>query len=98
MSAKKFSMLRDLAEARQSHNTIYCPGSINHLRELHVVDRQSGRSSLDVPDHVTMRIEIARLTDFIEYLFDHSEHCDHISHRDAWREFELWEINKFCEK
>jgi hypothetical protein len=38
-----------------------------------------------------LRLEIERMRDFIEFLFDHSEHCDHISHADAWKEFEIYE-------
>jgi len=30
--------------------------------------------------------------EFLEWLFDHSEHCDHISQRKAWKEFEEWEL------
>lgn len=29
--------------------------------------------------------------DFIEWLFDHSEHCDHITYNEAWEEFKQWE-------
>ena len=35
-----------------------------------------------------------RLTDFVEFLFEHSEHCDHISQREAWHEFELYELKE----
>lgn len=38
-----------------------------------------------------LKIQVAALTDFIEYLFDHSEHCDHITYNDAWKEFEEWQ-------
>jgi hypothetical protein len=39
--------------------------------------------------------EIGRLTDFIEFLFEHSEHCDHISQSDAWSEFEQYEFKEY---
>lgn len=38
-----------------------------------------------------LRVELERMRDFIEFLFDHSEHCDHISFSDAWKEFEIYE-------
>lgn len=34
---------------------------------------------------------IERAWDFINYLFDESEHCDHITVKEAWEEFEEWE-------
>ena len=37
---------------------------------------------------------IATRDDFIEWLFEHSEHCDHISYNEAWQEFEEWEAKK----
>jgi len=36
-----------------------------------------------------------RKADFIMYLFDESEHCDHITYNEAWEEFEQWENKKF---
>jgi len=35
-----------------------------------------------------------KLTDFIDYLFEHSEHCDHISQSEAWDEFNRYTFNK----
>lgn len=29
--------------------------------------------------------------DFIEFLFEHSEHCDHITYNEAWEEFQAWQ-------
>lgn len=37
------------------------------------------------------RDRIERFRDFLAYLFEHSEHCDHISQSDAWEEFIEWE-------
>jgi hypothetical protein len=34
---------------------------------------------------------LAYLHDFLEYLFEHSEHCNHISLSDAQAEFEAWD-------
>lgn len=39
-------------------------------------------------------IECERLRDFLEFLFDHSEHCDHITYSEAWNEFEEWELKE----
>lgn len=32
--------------------------------------------------------------EFIDYLFNESEHCDHISYRDAYAEFLWWRRKK----
>lgn len=39
------------------------------------------------------RLMTEGLRDFIEFLFDHSEHCDHITYQEAWDEFQEW-LNK----
>lgn len=36
---------------------------------------------------------IEDMQNFIEYLFEHSEHCDHILQSEAWEEFRQWEKN-----
>lgn len=36
-----------------------------------------------------------RKGDFLEWLFEHSEHCDHISQSEAWEEFEAWEEKQY---
>ncbi len=61
---------------------VYAPGSVYHALPIK-----------SLPQGILDRIEIGRLTDFLEYLFEHSQHCDHISQPDAWKEFEEWEIN-----
>jgi hypothetical protein len=38
-----------------------------------------------------LKVQVARMSDFIEYLFEHSEHCDHITYNEAWEEFNQWE-------
>lgn len=63
-------------------NIIDCPNSIYHGMEL---NSTTGRLPL------ILRMEVEQLRDFIEFLFDHSEHCDHISHADAWKEFKIYE-------
>lgn len=48
----------------------------------------------DVADKLTiarMRDGFERRGDFIEWLFEHSEHCNHISYSEAWEEFSKWE-------
>lgn len=39
---------------------------------------------------INLRRELELNRDFIEWLFDHSEHCDHISFSDAWDQFETY--------
>ena len=36
----------------------------------------------------------ARDDDFMEWLFEVSEHCNHITRREAWEEFEAWELRQ----
>lgn len=38
---------------------------------------------------------LERMGDFIEFLFEHSEHCDHITYSDAYAEFEKWEEEEY---
>lgn len=38
-----------------------------------------------------LRIAMSRKDDFVEWLFEHSEHCDHIPYSEAWEEFLKWE-------
>lgn len=64
---------------------IYSPNSIHHGLKLY----SGNRPSLSREAILTM--QVARLDDFLEFLFDHSEHCDHISYGDAWKEFEIFE-------
>lgn len=44
-----------------------------------------------------LRLGMSRRGDFIEWLFDHSEHCDHIPYSEAWKEFELWEEAQYLQ-
>lgn len=73
---------KEQEEFREDH-LIWCPWSINHGMEIG-----------SVPVTIHNKIEIANLNDFIEFLFEHSEHCDHISQSDAWDEFLVYQINK----
>lgn len=45
-------------------------------------------------DKMLSKIELGRLDDFLEYLFEHSEHCNHIAQSEAWKEFEQWELKQ----
>jgi len=67
---------------------IYAPNSIYHDMAIHDPTR------LPISEKTLLQIENNRLTDFIEFLFEHSEHCDHISQRDAWNEFSKWEAKR----
>lgn len=68
----------------KEHARIDAPNSIYHGMEIHSSNRR-----LPFSDVTMLKIEIGLLTDFIEFLFEHSEHCDHISQRDAWKEFKI---------
>lgn len=63
----------------QEHGYVYSPNSLRHL----------DRPPIEQLQRVTL--ELARLQDFLEFLFDHSEHCDHITYSEAWHEFEEYE-------
>ncbi len=60
---------------------IYSPNSIAH-----------GSGLLGAKRETLLTLELERLKDFVDFLFDHSEHCDHISQSEAWNEFEIYEI------
>ena len=70
----------------KEHRCIDAPNSIYHGMEIH-----SSGGRLPFSRETLLTIEIGLLTDFIEFLFDHSEHCDHISQRDAWKEFKIYQ-------
>lgn len=69
---------------------VYAPNSIHHGYKLH--------SNSEADRAVNLNIAYNRLVDFLEFLFDHSEHCNHITQRDAWNEFERWEIRQIKEE
>ncbi len=68
---------------------VYAPNSVYH-----------GSSVKSLSDKAALTVEVNRLSDFIEFLFEHSDHCDHITQSEAWKEFEIYEVkNKpFCLK
>lgn len=74
------------AEEEIDTNVVYAPNSIYHGCEIYGV--------LSMSKEMLLTIEVGRLTDFIEWLFEHSEHCDHITQREAWDEFEVYEIEE----
>lgn len=78
--------------SKNQHNIIYAPHSIYHGMEIH-----STNGRLPFSNETLLRIELSRLTDFVEFLFEHSEHCDHITHREAYKEFLRYE-NKCVRK
>lgn len=59
---------------------LYYPNSIHHGAPMSRMKRET-----------ILSLENGRLIDFIEFLFEHSEHCDHISQSEAWKEFEIYE-------
>jgi len=76
--------LEEIKEDFKEQNLIFDPNSINHGWP------NCGHFS----NETLFKIEIAKLTDFIEFLFEHSEHCDHITQTEAWNEFDLYQYNK----
>lgn len=67
----------------RNSKVIYAPNSIYHGMPIHAGSPQD--------DAILLKIEVERFRDFFEFLFEHSNHCDHITQRDAWREFEIYE-------
>jgi hypothetical protein len=65
---------------------LYCPSSIYHGVKIN--------GPMPLSDTTLLKIEVSRLADFIDYLFETSKHCDHISNKDAWIEFEQWEFKQ----
>lgn len=78
LTEEERELLTEEKEHCESNGLIYAPNSVYHF----------DRSGKEV---VHLKIAYERLNDFIEFLFDHSEHCDHISRSDAWKEFEEYE-------
>jgi hypothetical protein len=58
----------------------------------------SYREPSDVQKIRDLILERERVWDFVNYLFDESEHCDHISLREAWEEFEAWQDKMISDK
>ena len=85
-SGKKALHIADVMERFSERGLCYAPKSIYHGTKITGI--------LSIGKESIQAIEISRLTDFIEYLFDHSEHCDHISQPDAWMEFCKWEAKE----
>lgn len=63
---------------------VYAPNSIHHGHTRH--------SNSKADECVNLTIAYNRMVDFMGYLFDESGHCDHITQREAWDEFEKWEV------
>lgn len=78
--------IEDTKQEFRNLGLFYCPGSIYHGSSK----RMGAASYAEIQD----KAELGRLNDFIEYLFEHSEHCNHISQSEAWDEFEQWEFKK----
>ncbi len=70
----------------EEHNMYYCPNSVWHGTLY-----SHGRFKPET----LLKHQIHDLTDFLEYLFDQSEHLNHILYREAYEEFEVYQrINK----
>lgn len=79
--------LRELDEIMDEHerqHLVYAPNSIHHgcINGAHF------------KDSTLLRIEIGKLNDFIRFLFEDSEYCDHANESDAWDEFNQYEFSK----
>ena len=66
---------------KRNLNIIYAPNSIYY-----------GTHKRHFSEFELNKIGYERLKDFVEFLFDHSSHCDHISQSEAWKEFEDFEL------
>lgn len=81
--------LKEFDEYREEmEGCIYAPHSINHGYKIHDPQR------LPFATETLLKIEIARLTDFIDFLFSDKEYCDHANESEAWDEFEQWEYRQ----
>lgn len=79
-----------LKEAREDYaeeGLVYAPNSIHH-----------GRIQSMMPKLASERIARSTLDDFIEFLFEHSEHCDHITQTAAWDEFREFEYKQLIKQ
>ncbi len=56
---------------------IDCPNSIQYGMPVNRMSKET-----------LMNIHMNRMIDFIDFLFNHSVHCDHITQSEAWEEFE----------
>lgn len=83
---QKEELLIEKFEHQENH-LIYAPNSIWHGTKAYTSHHKK---------ETLLRIEVGRLNDFIDFLFEHSEHCDHISQRDAWIEFEEYEYEQLA--
>jgi hypothetical protein len=69
---------------------IYAPNSIYHGQVI--TGAGNGRDAMHSHTKETLLvIELETKRDFIEFLFEHSEHCNHITQQAAWLEFRKWE-------
>lgn len=78
---------KEIQEQFIASGLLYAPNSIYH-----------GSSIEGMSKETKLITEIAALNDFIDFLFEHSEHCDHISQRKAWDEFRQYELDEKIKK
>lgn len=66
---------------------LYCPNSVYHGAPVR-------GNPLNLSREAVLTADVGMLTDFIEFLFEHSEHCDHIEQPEAWDEFFEWQFKQ----
>lgn len=78
LSIKDRKSMEDLMAIHRTNHLIYAPGSVWH----------GWPNDGNHKDVTKLKIELARLNDFVEFLFEQSEHCDHITQSEAWNQYE----------
>lgn len=87
LTKEQLTELDEIRDEYEREHLIYAPNSINHGWE----------NSGHFKDTTMLRIEIARLYDFIDFLFNDREYCDHTTESEAWDEFEQWEYSQYIQ-
>lgn len=83
--------IEDMRKECEESGLLYAPNSVYHLCPI-IGNR------LNLSKEAVLTAEVAALTDFIDFLFEHSEHCDHITQREAWNEFREFEYKEIMKK
>jgi hypothetical protein len=73
-------------EEYRKEGVLWSPNSVYHGAPI--------AGMLPLSQFTLLRNQVEEQNDFIEFLFEHSEHCDHISQRDAWKEYYVYMVNK----
>lgn len=78
-------ILKEINEEKQlfkDNNLLYNPNSI-----WHGTSYKHGRFDRET----LLKNQVEDMNDFLQFLFEESEHCDHISRREAYEQFEISE-------